>query len=39
MIADPASPQVLLPVLAGRGGCALRYLYALRQDAARTRPS
>ena len=34
MIADPASPRVLLPVLAGRGGCALRYLYALRQDAA-----
>ena len=34
MIADPASPQVILPVLAGRRGCALRYLYALRQDAA-----
>ena len=34
MIADPASPRVLLPVLAGRHGCALRYLYALRQDAA-----
>jgi hypothetical protein len=34
MIADPASPRVLLPVLAGRRGCALRYLYALRQDAA-----
>ena len=34
MIADPASPRVLLPVLAGRRGCALRYLYALQQDAA-----
>jgi hypothetical protein len=34
MIADPAAPRVLLPVLAGRRGCALRYLYALRQDAA-----
>lgn len=34
MIADPASPRVILPVLAGRRGCALRYLYALRQDAA-----
>jgi hypothetical protein len=34
MIADPASPQVLLPVLAGRRGCALRYLYALRPDVA-----
>jgi hypothetical protein len=34
MIADPASLRVLLPVLAGRHGCALRYLYALRQDAA-----
>ena len=34
MIADPASPRILLPVLAGRRGCALRYLYALRQDAA-----
>ena len=34
MIADPVSPRVLLPVLAGRRGCALRYLYAMRQDAA-----
>jgi hypothetical protein len=32
MIANPASPQVLLPVLAGRRGCALRHLYALRPD-------
>jgi hypothetical protein len=32
MIADPTSPHVLLPVLAGGRGCALRYLYALRQD-------
>jgi hypothetical protein len=35
MIADPALPRVLLPVLAAAGrGCALSYLYALRQDAA-----
>jgi hypothetical protein len=34
MIANPASPQVLLPVLAGRRGCALRHLYALRPDVA-----
>ena len=34
MIGDPASPRVLLPVLAGRRGCALRQFYALRQDAA-----
>jgi hypothetical protein len=34
MIANPASPQVLLPVLAGRRGCALRQLYALRPDVA-----
>jgi hypothetical protein len=32
MIANPASPQVLLPVLAGHRGCALRHLYALRPD-------
>jgi hypothetical protein len=32
MIANPAARQVLLPVLAGRRGCALRYLYALRPD-------
>lgn len=32
MIADPTSSHVLLPVLAGGRGCALRYLYALRQD-------
>jgi hypothetical protein len=32
MIADPTSPHVLLPVLAAGRGCALRYLYALRQD-------
>ena len=32
MIADPTSPRVLLPVLAGGRGCALSYLYALRQD-------
>jgi hypothetical protein len=34
MIADPTSPRVLLPVLAGARGCALSYLYALRQDVA-----
>jgi len=33
MIADPTSPRVLLPVLNGWRGCALSYLYALRQDA------
>ncbi len=33
MVADPASPRVLLPVLAGRSGCALRYLYAMWPDA------
>jgi hypothetical protein len=32
MIGDPTIPHVLLPVLAGRRGCALSYLYALRQD-------
>jgi hypothetical protein len=35
MVADPASPRVLLPVVAAAGrNCALSYLYALRQDAA-----
>jgi RyR domain len=32
MIGDPASDRVLRPVLAGWRGCALSYLYALRQD-------
>jgi hypothetical protein len=32
MVGDPTSPRVLLPVLTGRRGCALNYLYALRQD-------
>lgn len=32
MIADPTERRVLLPVLAGRGGCALSYLYALHPD-------
>jgi hypothetical protein len=32
MIGDPASERVLRPVLAGWRGCALSYLYALRQD-------
>jgi hypothetical protein len=32
MIGDPTSPRVLLPVLAGGRGCALSYLYALRQN-------
>jgi hypothetical protein len=34
MTANPASRQVLQPVLAGRRGCALRYLYALRPEVA-----
>jgi Trk K+ transport system NAD-binding subunit len=33
MIGDPASPSVLLPVIADGRGCALSYLYALRQNA------
>ena len=32
MIGDPASERMLQPVLAGWRGCALSYLYALRQD-------
>jgi hypothetical protein len=32
MIGDPASDRMLRPVLAGWRGCALSYLYALRQD-------
>ena len=32
MIGQPSSPRVLLPVIAGRRGCALRRLYALRED-------
>ncbi len=32
MIGDPTSSRVLQPVLAGWHGCALSYLYALRQD-------
>ena len=31
---QPSSPRVLLPVIAGRRGCALRRLYALRGDVA-----
>ena len=34
MIGNPSSPRVLLPVIAGRRGCALRRLYALRGDVA-----
>ena len=34
MIGSPSSPRVLLPVIAGRRGCALRRLYALRGDVA-----
>jgi hypothetical protein len=34
MIGDPAVPRVLQPVLAGRRGCALSYLYALREEVA-----
>ncbi len=33
MIGQPTSPRVLQPVIAGRRGCALRQLYALRGDA------
>jgi hypothetical protein len=32
MIGQPSSPRVLLPVIAGSRGCALRRLYALRDD-------
>ena len=31
---NPSSPRVLLPVIAGSRGCALRRLYALRSDVA-----
>ena len=31
MIGQPASPRVLLPVIAGGRGCALRRLYALQE--------
>jgi hypothetical protein len=34
MIGQPSSPRVLLPVIAGGRGCALRRLYALRADVA-----
>jgi hypothetical protein len=34
MIGQPSSPRILLPVIAGRRGCALRRLYALRSDVA-----
>jgi hypothetical protein len=34
MTANPTLPNALLPVLAGRRGCALSYLYALRPDVA-----
>jgi len=32
MIGQPALPRVLLPVIAGNRGCALRRLYALREN-------
>src|SRR5690348_11576681 len=32
MIGQPALPRILLPVIAGNRGCALRRLYALRDD-------
>jgi hypothetical protein len=32
MIGQPALPRILLPVIAGNRGCALRRLYALRED-------
>jgi len=34
MIGQPSSPRILLPVIAGRRGCALRRLYALQADVA-----
>ncbi|MGH3067147.1 MAG: hypothetical protein ACRDMI_01015 [Streptosporangiaceae bacterium] len=34
MVGVPTSPRVLLPVIAGRRGCALRQLYALGSDVA-----
>ena len=34
MIGPPSSPRVLLPVIAGRRGCALRRLYAVAGDVA-----
>jgi len=34
MIGQPALPRVLLPVIAGNRGCALRRLYALRENVA-----
>lgn len=34
MIGQPALPRVLLPVIAGNRGCALRRLYALAEDVA-----
>lgn len=34
MIGPPASPRVLEPIIAGWRGCALRRLYALRDDVA-----
>ena len=34
MVGQPSSPKVLLPVIAGRRGCALRRLYALRGEVA-----
>jgi hypothetical protein len=34
MIGQPALARVLLPVIAGNRGCALRRLYALREDVA-----
>jgi hypothetical protein len=32
MIGQPSLPRILLPVIAGNRGCALRRLYALRED-------
>jgi len=34
MIGSPSSPRILLPVIAGSHGCALRRLYALQGDVA-----
>ena len=34
MVGDPTSARILLPIFAGWRGCALSYLYALRDDVA-----
>src|SRR6201996_5792751 len=34
MVGDPAADRILLPIIAGWRGCALSYVYALRDDLA-----